>query len=393
MGLSGVQGELFDLATFVLRPALIGPHGVVPFIVVGCGRNKRAEAALASDLYVSDRFRLSMDLVRRLGAPYAILSGKHGIVAGETMLQPYDLNLGDLTGAERHLWASEALHMLRIHANQRRITLLAAPEYTSPLIELNEASDTPLDIVAPWASLDAADISVWLAEAERMATRIRDLGLMYSWIEEQRRKGGVFPFRSLGTQAVPKRGVYVFLDKREPNFLGVKPRIVRIGTHAVSFGSKATLRGRLRNHLGPAHEIGNHRGSIFRLHVGRAMLEAATGHVSLPSWGEGQDASPDTKALEAEHELAVSRYLQELEVALIHVDDEPGKDSLRASVEAQLIALCSEAMRPIDCPTADWLGLKSLVAPIRQSGLWNIRGVGGKYEPARVGSVGSIVEA
>ncbi|MDO8605487.1 MAG: hypothetical protein Q7R40_03020 [Phaeospirillum sp.] len=175
-------------------------------------------------------------------------------------------------------------------------------------------------------------------------------------------------------------------------FLGVKPRIVRIGTHAVSFGSKATLRGRLRNHLGPAHEIGNHRGSIFRLHVGRAMLEAAAGHASLPSWGEGQNAVPSVKALEAEHELAVSRYLQELEVVLIEIDDEPGKDSVRASVEAQLIALCSEAMLPIDCPTGDWLGLKSVGAPIRQSGLWNIRGAGGKYDPVGAGSVSSIVE-
>ena len=111
------------------------------------------------------------------------------------------------------------------------------------------------------------------------------------------------------------------------------------------------------------------------------MLETAAGHTSLPSWGKGQDAGPETKALEAEHELAVSRYLQDLEVVLININDEARKDSLRASVEAQLIALCSEAMRPIDCPTAGWLGLKSPMAPIRLSGLWNIRGVGGKMIP------------
>jgi hypothetical protein len=226
-----------------------------------------------------------------------------------------------------------------------------------------------------------------------MATRIRDLDLLYSWIDKRRRKADVFRFRSLAEQAVPSRGVYLFLDQREPNFLGVKPRIVRVGTHAVSLGSKATLRGRLRNHLGPTNEIGNHRGSIFRLHVGRAMLEAIGGHSSLPSWGQGQDADTNTKVSEASHEQAVSRYLQDLEVVLVDVDDEPSKDSLRARVEAQLIALCTESMRPIDCPTADWLGLKSPVASINQSGLWNIRGVGERYDPAGAGAVRSIVEA
>ncbi|ESY85128.1 hypothetical protein [Mesorhizobium sp. LNHC229A00] len=122
------------------------------------------------------------------------------------------------------------------------------------------------------------------------------------------------------------------------------------------------------------------------------MLEAGLGHGSLPTWGEGQDARPEVKSLEMEHELAVSRYLQGLEVVLLEVDDEPSKESLRAKVEMQLIALLSESMRTIDYPSPDWLGLKSPVAQIRQSGLWNIRGVGGKYDPAAAGSIASIFE-
>ncbi|MBR0951279.1 hypothetical protein JQ591_12605 [Bradyrhizobium canariense] len=389
--MTAMQGELFGRATLVLRSALIGADGNPPFIVIGCGRSKQSKAALASDLYTSDRFRLSLDIARRLGAPYAILSGKHGVIDGETMLQPYDLNLPDLPPAEQRKWALSALDVLHRNAGGRRITLLAAPEYTSPLVEANETTAVQLEIVTPWAELQRADTGVWLVEAMRMATRIRDLARFYSWIESQREGGKAFAFRNLTSQPVPKRGVYIFLDRREPNFLGSRPRIVRIGTHAVSFGSKATLRGRLRNHLGPANEIGNHRGSIFRLHVGRAMLHETASTEMLPSWGLGQDADQETKALEVEHELAVSRYLQDLEVVLIDVDDEPRKDSLRAKVEAQLIALCSESMRPIDCPTVDWLGFKSPVASIRESGLWNIRGVGEKYDSTQPGSVQSII--
>ncbi|WP_374633667.1 DUF6884 domain-containing protein [Ferrovibrio sp.] len=364
----------------------------MPLFVIGCGCSKQNKPAAAKKLYISDRFRSSLNVAHKLDAPYVVLSGKHGVVSGEATLEPYDLSLLKLPPAEKSRWAAEALNALRVQAKGRSITILAAPEYSRPLTELNDtASSSHLDIIAPWEALEKPDILAWLIEAQRMSTRIHDLRLFYSWIQDQRSKGSVFQFRNLATQLTPKRGVYVFLDPREPNFLATGPRIVRIGTHAVSLGSKATLRGRLRNHFGTANGSGNHRGSIFRLHVGRAMLEATGDRPNLLSWGEGQQASADIQALEKNHELAVSSYLQDLEALLINVDDEPHKDSLRARVEAQLIALCSESMQPIDCPTDSWLGLKSPAEAIRRSGLWNIRGVGGQYVPGGLGSVEAII--
>lgn len=331
--------------------------------------------------------------MNELGASYAILSGRHGVVSPDEVLEPYDLNLSDLSHVAQSAWAHVAFSRLRESARGRRITILAACEYTRPITDLNRTHGAPLEIDAPWESLTQPDLPIWLAQAHSMARRLRDLKALYQWIEGTRASGQVFSFRSLAEQHLPKQGVYIFLDPREPNFTGAGPRIVRIGTHAVSRGSKASLRGRLRNHLGPATEVGNHRGSIFRLHVGRALLESSGGHHLLATWGDGQDAALDVKAAEAQHEIMVSRYLQELEVALIAILDEPNKDSLRAIVEAQLIALCTEDMQPIDRPTSDWLGRHSPVAQIKESGLWNIRGVGGSYDPTGAGSVGSIVKA
>lgn len=122
------------------------------------------------------------------------------------------------------------------------------------------------------------------------------------------------------------------------------------------------------------------------------MLEGGQGHASLPTWGEGQDAGSETKVSEQAHEIAVSQYLQRLHVALLDINDEPSKNSMRARIEMQLIALFSEAMRTIDRPAFDWLGLKSPVASIRQSGLWNIRGVGGKYDPSEFDAFVSLLE-
>ena len=387
-----MQGELFGALTFILRDALVSGDGRGTLLVIGCGRDKLTEPATADQLFTSERFRSCITLARELAAPFLILSGKHGVVEPDTLLAPYDLDLASLSSADQRCWARQAVERLALLAKGRTVTLLATAAYSAPVIAANRARSSPLTMLAPWAELGTSDCQVWLNEAHRMAARIRDLDRLYSWIDAQRRVGQVFPFATLSANQVPKRGVYLFLDPAEPNFRMNAPRVVRIGTHAVSTGSQASLRGRLRNHLGPANAIGNHRGSIFRLHVGRAMLEAGPGHAALASWGEGQDAGPEIKALEKTHELMVSNYLQQLEVVLLNIDDPPSKSSLRAHVETQLIALFSESLRPIDIPSSRWLGSSSPVPLVRQSGLWNIRGVGGKYDPFGVGSVRAMLE-
>ena len=68
-------------------------------------------------------------------------------------------------------------------------------------------------------------------------------------------------------------------------------RVVRIGTHALAAcGSRSTLRQRLGQHRGGASGRGNHRGSIFRLLVGQALLTRG-GLPPCPSWGVKGDAA------------------------------------------------------------------------------------------------------
>ena len=86
----------------------------------------------------------------------------------------------------------------------------------------------------------------------------------------------------------------------------------------------------------------------------------------------------------------MSEYLRQLEVFIIPINDAPGKKSLRAKTETQLIALCTEGLQPIDRPNANWLGLNSPMSEIVHSGIWNLRDVGCLYDPNGVGSVESI---
>jgi hypothetical protein len=155
-------------------------------------------------------------------------------------------------------------------------------------------------------------------------------------------------------------------------------RVVRVGTHAVSAGSRSTLWDRLRAHRGGADGSGNHRGSIFRLHVGAALL--AREGLRLPTWSVGSSAPRFVRAIEGEHERRVSTYIGSMTVLWVDVPDEPGPASARSHIERNSIALLSRHREPLDPPTATWLGRYSPRNEIRQSGLWNLNYLDLDYE-------------
>jgi len=81
-----------------------------------------------------------------------------------------------------------------------------------------------------------------------------------------------------GTDHWPRRGVYFFFEHGEVRADG-SGRIVRVGTHALTATSRTTLWGRLRQHRGNLAGYrplgGNHRGSVFRRHIGAALIRRA----------------------------------------------------------------------------------------------------------------------
>ena len=186
-----------------------------------------------------------------------------------------------------------------------------------------------------------------------------------------------------GRSGWPSRGVYFFREPGEHRGTASRaPRVVRVGTHAVSAGSRSRLWGRLRTHRGGRGGGGNHRGSVFRRHVGAALLVRDREEIGeLPTWGEKSSAPRHVRASEAAHEARVSAYLGRMSVLWVEVPDEPGPESHRAYIERNAIALLSNQLRPIDQPSETWLGLHSPYSVIRQSGLWNVNHVEQRYEP------------
>lgn len=217
-----------------------------------------------------------------------------------------------------------------------------------------------------------------------MADRQQHIETLYGLLDELSQKiGGAKRLADChGKMNLPERGVYFFFESGEHRANQHAPRIVRIGTHAVSLGSKTTLWNRLYTHRGSKSGGGNHRGSIFRLHIGRAMLNR-DGDTSFPYWGQNSSAGKAIKQAEAALERRVSEYIGNMRLLWLKVDDEPSKDSHRGLIESNAIALLAGAngQSPVDAASSGWLGQYSDREKIRRSGLWNLDYIGSPDKP------------
>lgn len=323
-------------------------------------------------------------------ANYAILSGKHGLVEPDKVLDPYDVDISDIELPQQAQWATNVLEDLKNKSNGRLITLLANGQYANIIDFYNSRLAIPLPIQYPLLGLDDYLVSNWLATAKKIALRVSDIRRLYNLIDSFQEAGNIFKLKKLHEQILPIQGVYLFIDKGETNLLGKPGRIIRIGTHAVSVGSKSTLRNRLKTHLGAKDGTGNHRSSIFRLHVGQALFSTLSKRDCNDTWGIDRPTTMEFINTERHHERLVTEYLANLYVFIIPVLDAASRFSLRASIERQMIALFTEDLLPLESPSDQWLGKDSPKALISSSGLWNIQHVGSTYDPAGAGNIRDI---
>ena len=224
--------------------------------------------------------------------------------------------------------------------------------------------------------------------------RLNDLAQFYGILDElEVHLGGARKLVDCsGRMDWPLRGVYLFSEGTERRtHSGDGPRVIRVGTHALVTGSRTTLWNRLSQHRGSARAGGgNHRGSIFRLLVGKALI-AKHGY-DYPTWGKGSTASRDVRSSERFLEQQVSAIIGDMSFLWLVIEDEAGPDSLRGYIERNTIALLSDYNRVrIDPPSQEWLGHHCDRQRVRQSGLWNSNHVDESYDPAFLDRLGRLV--
>lgn len=231
-------------------------------------------------------------------------------------------------------------------------------------------------------------------------TRSEDLQRFYDLIQQLRTAegGGRHLIDCTKASGWPSHGVYFFFEDGEHRE-GGEPRVVRVGTHAVSAGSKTTLWNRLSAHRGAVGGSqpggGNHRGSVFRLHVGNALIARGDFNGSgVTTWGIGGNAAKAVRQTEYRIEQAVSRYIGAMTLLWVAVAGEAGHTSDRKLIEANAIALLTNRRRaPLDPPSIGWLGNESPHPAIRESGLWNVQHVDDRHDPSFLNVLEGYVHA
>jgi len=217
-------------------------------------------------------------------------------------------------------------------------------------------------------------------------TRREDVDRFYELMQElEKRTGGKRTLNNCsGRMGWPHRGIYFFFEDGEYRNNG-DLRIVRVGTHALKIGSGTSLWNRLSQHQGTLSGRhpggGNHRGSIFRLHVGTAII--SKDNLSVPTWSKGSTAKGAIRESEYSVEKKVSQYIGAMPFLWLGVNDEPGPESMRGYIERNSIALLSNYnnQESIDKQSEEWLGNYAWREKVNISGLWNVKHVDDVYDP------------
>ena len=182
--------------------------------------------------------------------------------------------------------------------------------------------------------------------------------------------------------ALPGNGVYFFYEKGERcRHQGAKPQIVRVGTHR-----DGNFRSRIAEHFllnerrmeftkdNPAP----HDRSIFRKHIGRALLNKATDpYLSLWELNFTSRKIRDAKGhlRDIGKEKAIEREVthiirQKFSFRFVEVADERQRMGSQGLERALIGTLAS---CPQCGPSDGWLGRYSPDVRIRESGLWLIQ--------------------
>lgn len=345
-------------------------------LLVSCGKRKSNVMCQAQDMYNSPRFQKLKSIAEKCELQWFIMSAKHGLLSPDCIIEPYDKCLANCSIEYQKHWAKAIFEKLCEYDKQTVFFVLANEDYSRNVVSLLTAAG--YCVVAPFISKEEQFVSDYVAKAVHIENIMEFYNHIYNLAENT---GGIFRFSECnGRMLWPKRGVYFIVDFHEKClFSNGRPRIVRIGTHAVSNGSKSTLWNRLKTHKGTGDGGGNHRGSIFRLHVGNAIIKKEG--LSCDTWGVGQNAGKETREKEQYLEKLVSEYIGQLGVIVLDVDDLPSSTSARAYIEKNSIALISSLNSSFNFSTLNWLGAFSPRNEIRDSCLWNINYISSEYDP------------
>jgi hypothetical protein len=312
-----------------------------------------------------------------------ILSAKYGLVEPDKTIAPYEKTLNEMPQNERLLWAKTVFDALQHKLNPGDVVSFVAGsnyrEFLAPML-----SQKGVHVEVPLEGLGIGKQLAWFKKFQMEQDRLVQMDRFYTLLGrlEKGFEGRRRMRDCTGKIAWPQMGVYFFFEDQE--FRTTSPgvnRVVRVGTHAVSKGSKTTLWHRLRAHRGSSGLSRNPRGSVFRRHVFDVLLAKSAPEKRVSTGGQDQNASRGVRQLEVSLAPEVSNVIGAMTLLWLAVGDEASRKSDRSYIERNSIALLSGPQGPLDLPSPHWLGCGSPHKSICKSGLWNVNHVDEKFDP------------
>jgi hypothetical protein len=142
-----------------------------PLHLVACVAGKLDRPAPAAALYTSDWFRKAAAYVEAIGAPWRILSAKHGLLHPAEVVAPYDVTLGGMAHDwERLAWGDRVMQGLwELVDDGAPVVLLAGKTYREPIAA--QPSARAYCWRAPMEGLGIGEQKAWLAREAAAAGR------------------------------------------------------------------------------------------------------------------------------------------------------------------------------------------------------------------------------
>lgn len=351
--------------------------------LVGSVNAQPSSPSPAIDLYRSAGFLEARRRVESACETWFILSPEYHLVEPGDWLEPYELTMASLSVSERTSWSAQVLAQLEEKLGELKgltFELHAGPEFTEHgLVEGLLAAKAKVSIGGAEPIKAAVPKSAPAkprkpAPEMPVATRRRLLDEFYGLLAEQAEViGGYWSLPDCtGDDHWPLHGVVFYFEPGELREDGQTPRVVRVGSHALTATSKTRLWDRLRadrGAIGGANPgSGNHRASALRRHVGRALIARDGYPEAAESWGSAGRVSAEEKQRELDLEIAVSKYVAQMDFIWMAVPE--AED--RVAIDKGTVSLLSNAGRqPVDPASENWLG-HSAGESISRAGIWNV---------------------
>ncbi len=176
-GPAGRSGPLMQPPRIRSEEQLADPEHAAPVLtpkrssktsayLVSCVSRKRATAAPAKDVYISEWFLKARAFVERAGGDWYILSAKYGLIPPEEVIEPYEQTLNAMAVAERRRWSGRVIEQLRARARiPERVVILAGARYREFLeLSLNTLG---VDVEVPMRGMRIGEQLSWLTRHEQ----------------------------------------------------------------------------------------------------------------------------------------------------------------------------------------------------------------------------------